>query len=777
MRQRVISLFAALCLALALQLPALAAEEYIDMPQEGSWSYEPLAAAVENGLLQGSDGLLQPSGSLTRAQLAAILVRAFGATEEAALSFSDVTDSNWFAADVAKAVAMGVFGGSGGQMRPNDPLTRQETFVVLARALCLEDGTAEDLSAFTDADQVSAWAVPEVAAMVSAGYVKGSGGALNPLGNITRAEFAQVMYSVVQSYITQAGTYETVAEGTVVVRASGVTLRGVTVSGDLIVGDSVGSGGVTLDGVTVTGRVLIRGGDESAVQMVNGSTAAGVVVRETAADSEPADEPADDAADEVIGDSAVINPDAQPVTVTTAEAFIQALSDPDCSAITVSGEIEITGGSYTIGKPVTTGGLDNSLYFLNAQVVNNSTITVLPFEVTDEPVNSSGFYAEAYPYTEPASFTNNGTLTIQEGGYASVVVDTITNTGTIDNSGDFYLGAVGETVNRGTINNQGYFSIPIFRQLDEETQEQIILPCGPVTNAAGAAINNSGDFFVSWSTESFTNAGTIISNGASFEFICPVTNTGTLTIQDGCYSSVFSITAEMAADGSDHIAGLTNSGTITVTGGATLDLNGNGAENQSVNTGTITVADGSGLGVIGGAALDNQGTLTVSGQDASLSVGADYTYYDEELGEDVHVSNTGTLVNNGTITGSGSTVTIFVASQNSVLTNNGTILLESDNGYISVREGAALVNAGAGSITAGLEIGVTWEDDRSDGSLTNSGNISVPAGHDFLMTSGSTAANNGTITIAAGGGLALEEGASVTGSEVVDQNQAAEAEA
>lgn len=774
MRQRVISLFAALCLALALQLPALAAEEYIDMPQEGSWSYEPLAAAVENGLLQGSDGLLQPSGSLTRAQLAAILVRAFGATEEAALSFSDVTDSNWFAADVAKAVAMGVFGGSGGQMRPNDPLTRQETFVVLARALCLEDGTAEDLSAFTDADQVSAWAVPEVAAMVSAGYVKGSDGALNLLGNITRAEFAQVMYSVVQSYITQAGTYETVAEGTVVVRASGVTLRGVTVSGDLIVGDSVGSGGVTLDGVTVAGRVLIRGGDESAVQMVNGSTAAGVVVRETAADSEPADEPADDAADEVIGDSAVINPDAQPVTVTTAEAFIQALSDPDCSAITVSGEIEITGGSYTIGKPVTTGGLDNSLYFLNAQVVNNSTITVLPFEVTDETVNSSGFYAEAYPYTEPASFTNNGTLTIQEGGYASVVVDTITNTGTIDNSGDFYLGAVGETVNRGTINNQGYFSIPIFRQLDEETQEQIILPCGPVTNAAGAAINNSGDFFVSWSTESFTNAGTIISNGASFEFICPVTNTGTLTIQDGCYSSVFSITAEMAADGSDHIAGLTNSGTITVTGGATLDLNSNGAENQSVNTGTITVADGSGLGVIGGAALDNQGTLTVSGQDASLSVGADYTYYDEELGEDVHVSNTGTLVNTGTITGSGSTVTIFVASQNSVLTNNGTILLESDNGYISVREGAALVNAGAGSITAGLEIGVTWEDDRSDGSLTNSGNISVPAGHDFLMTSGSTAANNGTITIAAGGGLALEEGASVTGSEVVDQNQTGE---
>ena len=770
MRQRVISLFAALCLALALQLPALAAEEYIDMPQEGAWSYEPLAAAVENGLLQGSDGLLQPSGSLTRAQLAAILVRAFGATEEAALSFSDVTDSNWFAADVAKAVAMGVFGGSGGQMRPNDSLTRQETFVVLARALCLEDGTAEDLSAFTDADQVSAWAVPEVTAMVSAGYVKGSGGALNPLGNITRAEFAQVMYSVVQSYITQAGTYETVAEGTVVVRASGVTLRGVTVSGDLIVGDSVGSGGVTLDGVTVTGRVLIRGGDESAVQMVNGSTAAGVVVRETAADSEPTDEPADDAADEVIGDSAVINPDAQPVTVTTAEAFIQALSDPDCSAITVSGEIEITGGSYTIGKPVTTGGLDNSLYFLNAQVVNNSTITVLPFEVTDETVNSSGFYAEAYPYTEPASFTNNGTLTIQEGGYASVVVDTITNTGTIDNSGDFYLGAVGETVNRGTINNQGYFSIPIFRQLDEETQEQIILPCGPVTNAAGAAINNSGDFFVSWSTESFTNAGTIISNGASFQFNCPVTNTGSITIQDGCYSSVESVSAEMASDGSDHIAGLTNSGTLAISGSSALDIMGEGAVLVNEDSGQI-ICDMGSINIFHGAEMENYGSVSMTGTDqayAHVMLGGDYYF-----GDEVIPATPGTLVNYGAITSDsaseGAAVNIY--NEGSVLTNNGAI-----TSGIYIHENGALVNNA--EITLEGEGKGLHVDSAAGLIISGDGAITIGEGG-FLgaYEAGTTVTNNGTITILPGGGWEIAGDAAITGSEVVDQNQAAEAEA
>lgn len=54
--------------------------------------------------------------------------------------------------------------------------------------------------------------------MVSAGYVRGSNGALAPQGTITRAEFAQV-----KSYITQAGAYEAVDEGTVVVRASGAS--------------------------------------------------------------------------------------------------------------------------------------------------------------------------------------------------------------------------------------------------------------------------------------------------------------------------------------------------------------------------------------------------------------------------------------------------------------------------------------------------------------------------------------------------------------------------
>ena len=747
MKQRAISLFAALCLALALQLPALAAD-YPDMPAEGSWSYEPLTAAVENGLLQGTDGLLQPGGTLTRAQLATILVRAFGATEAADAAFTDVSDSNWFAADVSKAVAMGVLGGSDGKMRPNDALTRQETFVVLARALCLADGTAGDLSAFSDAAQVSGWAAPSVAAMVNAGYVSGSGGALNPQGTITRAEFAQVMYNIIGSYITEAGTYTTVADGTVLVRAAGnVNLQGVTVDGDLILGD--GAGSVTLDNVTVTGRVLVRGGDENAVRLVNGSTAAGgVVVREEASGEAPAETPTETV-------------EGEPVTVTTAEEFIQALSDPKCSAITVSGGIELPAGSYTINKPVTTGGLDNFLKFSNAQVVNNSAITVLPYEVTDEENGFSGLLFDTDYTANDVSFTNNGTLDIQADGIAEIWGNTFVNEGGISNDGSFAAVALDSAVNRGEIVNNGTLMFPVGRSAGDGA----FVSNGTITNEAGATITSNGYLVVSWGNASLVNKGTITSGGG-ISIMRPVENSGTITFQGESYNEIYSI-AE-ASDGQPHVAGLNNTGTITIKDGSTLDIQGNGVETHAVNAAGATIAleSESGMALLGGAAMDNQGTITIA--DSGLNVGI--YYIEEETSEPV--SEVGTLVNNGTITDRsdyGDQNHVSVQTEGSVLTNNGTI-----SAGVTVWKDARLENQSGAAFTGNLEIGAGGEEDPAAGTLVNDGTITIGSGHYIGASFGSTVTNNGTITVEEGGSWWIDEASTLTGGEIVDQNPAGE---
>ena len=277
-KQKILALAMAAAMALSLSSVAFAAE-FSDMPT--GWSKPAMEAAVENGLLSGADGKLNPQGKLTRGEMATIVVRAFGASVAADISgYTDVPAGTWYADAIAKAVKMGVLNGSGSSMSPTNQITRQEAFLILARALKLKDGAAADLSAFSDASSVADWAVGGVAAMVKGGYISGSSGKLNPTSTISREEFAQVMYNIFTTYIAEAGEVTELPEGNVIVKTGGVTLKDVTVKGDLIIADGVGEGDVTLDHVTVQGRTLVRGGGVNSIHIVN-STVPDVIIAKT----------------------------------------------------------------------------------------------------------------------------------------------------------------------------------------------------------------------------------------------------------------------------------------------------------------------------------------------------------------------------------------------------------------------------------------------------------------------------------------------------------------
>lgn len=255
---------------------AAAAETVSDMPAETDWSYAALKAAMDNDLLRGSGGALQPEALLTRSQLAAVVVRAFGARTASDLTtYADVAASAWYHDDMARAVAMGVLNGSDGYLRPEDSITRQEAFTILARAMKLSGGPVSALDSYSDRGNVASWAEDAMAALISGGYIQGNGANLNPTAAITRAEFAQVMYKLISSYIDKPGAYDKVAEGTVMVRAGGVKLKGVSLTRDLILGDGIDAGDATLDSITVAGRTVIRGGGSVLAQ---GGASLGAVV-------------------------------------------------------------------------------------------------------------------------------------------------------------------------------------------------------------------------------------------------------------------------------------------------------------------------------------------------------------------------------------------------------------------------------------------------------------------------------------------------------------------
>lgn len=280
--KKLLSIALSLCLILSMLPMTVLAATFSDMPSSDHWSYAALQSAVENGLLNGNKGKLNPDQPLTRAQMAAIINRAFGAIDTADISsFSDVSPAAWYYTDIAKAVRMGTFTGSGDRMNPNAAITRQQAFTVLARAFRLEDGKAEDLAGFADAAKVSGYAVGPVAAMISAGYVNGKNGNICPTDTITREQFAQVIYNMLKTYISDAGTYTEDLSGNVMVNVPGVVLKDMTIDGDLIVGEGVGDGEVTLDGVNLTGRLVIRGGGENSIVIKNKSNVGSVVLSKT----------------------------------------------------------------------------------------------------------------------------------------------------------------------------------------------------------------------------------------------------------------------------------------------------------------------------------------------------------------------------------------------------------------------------------------------------------------------------------------------------------------
>ncbi len=224
------------CLLILLIVPTAWAENFADMPD--NWSTQALQNAVEKGYLSGYAGYLYPDKNLTRAEAASILNRILDNQAEADLSaYTDLDKNQWYYPDLAKAVQAGILLGDDSSLRPEDPVTRQESFVLLAKSFELI-GNA-DLSIFSDLDLLANWARGAAEALVSTNSLQGSNGQLNPQSAITRAEFVQLLYNIQNqqpSTILPAASKSEKAKTTVLVYMIGADLEseGLCATDDLV---------------------------------------------------------------------------------------------------------------------------------------------------------------------------------------------------------------------------------------------------------------------------------------------------------------------------------------------------------------------------------------------------------------------------------------------------------------------------------------------------------------------------------------------------------------
>lgn len=189
---------------------------FADVPSD-HWAYAAVRQLAARQYVQGVGGdRFAPAGAVTRAEFAAMLVRALGLADDGAAAgsaaFQDVPSNAWYAAAIATAAGNGlVQGRDAAAFDPNGAITRQEMAAMAVKAAALQGGgvtapaqeAAGDLAArlagrYNDAAAIAPWARAYIAAAADLQLAQGRGaGRFEPQATVTRAEAAQIVANVV----------------------------------------------------------------------------------------------------------------------------------------------------------------------------------------------------------------------------------------------------------------------------------------------------------------------------------------------------------------------------------------------------------------------------------------------------------------------------------------------------------------------------------------------------------------------------------------------------
>ncbi len=253
----------AVCIALLAATPTgVFAAQFEDT--ESHWAQSAIERWTDYEVIMGDDGMFRPDDVISRAELAVMINRIMNYQERAENTFSDLPET-WYTDAILKLVKQGVMMGDGTNIRPEDPVTREESLVMIARALGIKDSGARATS-FADDASVSEWARYAIHAMVEKGFLSGYGdGTFRPQDGMTRACSVTVVNNAIKGYYNKPGTYQAdeALNGYVIVTAPDVVLEGMEINGDLIVTPSVTDGKVTLKDTTVSGEQIIIGSGDS----------------------------------------------------------------------------------------------------------------------------------------------------------------------------------------------------------------------------------------------------------------------------------------------------------------------------------------------------------------------------------------------------------------------------------------------------------------------------------------------------------------------------------
>lgn len=181
----------------------------------GDWFYEAVQYVYGKDLMKGtSETQFSPYASTQRGMIVTILHRLEGTPAAEASAFADVEAGQWYANAVGWGSANGVVEGySATEFRPLQNITREQLAAILYRYAQLkgyDTSKRADLSGYSDASAISAYALEAMRWAVAEGLIAGkTETTLAPGGEATRAEAAMILMRFCETIAAAPAANET----------------------------------------------------------------------------------------------------------------------------------------------------------------------------------------------------------------------------------------------------------------------------------------------------------------------------------------------------------------------------------------------------------------------------------------------------------------------------------------------------------------------------------------------------------------------------------------
>ena len=174
---------------------------------ENHWSAQFIEDAAEREwITPGSDGNFFPDEPINRAQTALILWRALGSPAPTInCPFKDIPADAEYRDAVTALFEMGITQGySATKYAPNDFLTREMAFVLLARAFNLTPEDDQTYKKYADSGDISDWARAALSVMAENNYVEGIGNDVcAPKKTLTNGETAKLLITIIDGELAK----------------------------------------------------------------------------------------------------------------------------------------------------------------------------------------------------------------------------------------------------------------------------------------------------------------------------------------------------------------------------------------------------------------------------------------------------------------------------------------------------------------------------------------------------------------------------------------------